>query len=301
VKPFSPKKVVVYLFGLVAGIMIPLGLMHLKDMLNDKIQTKEDVTRLTRVPIIGEISHDEANDNMVVANSSRSAISEQFRALRTNLSFFFKNADEKVILLTSSMSGEGKSFVAINLGQILALTNKRVLLMELDLRKPGLSAKLEISNPIGFTNYVTNVELTSSDIIKPLKLQENLFIVSSGPIPPNPAELLLSERTKTLMAELKQQFDYIIIDAPPVGIVTDAQLLASYSDVCIYLLRQNYTLKKQLSIPEDLLRSQKMKGLSIVINDIKATKGYGYGYNYGNYNVSSKESGFFSRLFKRNK
>jgi tyrosine-protein kinase Etk/Wzc len=301
VKPFSPKKAVVYLFGLVAGIMIPLGLMHVKDMLNDKIQTKEDVTKFTRAPIIGEISHDEANDNMVVANSSRSAISEQFRALRTNLSFFFKNADEKVILLTSSMSGEGKSFVAINLGQILALTNKRVLLMELDLRKPGLSAKLEISNPIGFTNYVTNMELISSDIIKPLKLQENLFIVSSGPIPPNPAELLLSERTKTLMAELKQQFDYIIIDAPPVGIVTDAQLLASYSDVCIYLVRQNYTLKKQLSIPEDLLRSQKMKGLSIVINDIKATKGYGYGYNYGNYNMSSKESGFFSRLFKRNK
>lgn len=173
--------------------------------------------------------------------------------------------------------------------------------MELDLRKPGLSAKLEISNPVGFTNYVTNADLTSNDIIKPLKLQENLFMVSSGPIPPNPAELLLSERTKTLMAELKQQFDYIIIDAPPIGIVTDAQLLASYSDVCIYLVRQNYTLKKQLSIADDLSRSLKMKGLSIVVNDIKATKGYGYGYNYGNYNVNTKEAGFFSRLFKRNK
>jgi len=301
VKPFSPKRMVVYLFGMVAGLVIPLALMYVKDLLNDKIQTKEDISRITQVPIIGEISHDEGNDNMVVANSSRSAISEQFRALRTNLSFFFKNSDEKVILLTSSMSGEGKSFVAINLGQILALTNKKVLLMELDLRKPGLSAKLEISNPIGFTNYVTNSELTSGDIVKPLKLQENLFVVSSGPIPPNPAELLLSERTKTLMKELKQQFDYIIIDAPPVGIVTDAQLLASYADVCLYLVRQNYTLKQQLNIVDDLSRSQKMKGLSIVVNDIKATKGYGYGYSYGNYDVSGKELGFFSKLFKRNK
>ena len=301
VKPFSPKRMVVYLFGMVAGLVIPLALMYVKDLLNDKIQTKEDIIRITQVPIIGEISHDEGNDNMVVANSSRSAISEQFRALRTNLSFFFKNSDEKVILLTSSMSGEGKSFVAINLGQILALTNKKVLLMELDLRKPGLSAKLEISNPIGFTNYVTNPELTSNDIVKPLKLQENLFVVSSGPIPPNPAELLLSERTKTLMQELKQQFDYIIIDAPPVGIVTDAQLLASYSDVCLYLVRQNYTLKQQLNIVDDLSGSQKMKGLSIVVNDIKATKGYGYGYSYGNYDVSGKELGFFSKLFKRKK
>ena len=301
VKPFSPKRMVVYLFGLVAGLVIPLGLMYVKDLLNDKIQTKEDIIRITPVPIIGEISHDEGNDNMVVANSSRSAISEQFRALRTNLSFFFKNSDEKVILLTSSMSGEGKSFVAINLGQILALTGKKVLLMELDLRKPGLSAKLEISNPIGFTNYVTSPELTSNDIVKPLKIQENLFVVSSGPIPPNPAELLLSERTKTLMQELKQQFDYIIIDAPPVGIVTDAQLLASYSDVCLYLVRQNYTLKQQLNIVDDLSKSQKMKGLSIVVNDIKATKGYGYGYSYGNYDVSGKELGFFSKLFKRNK
>ncbi|RQO75492.1 capsular biosynthesis protein [Pedobacter sp. KBW06] len=298
VKPFSPKRMVVYLFGLVAGMVIPLGLMYVKDLLNDKIQTKEDIIRITQVPIIGEISHDEGNDNMVVANSSRSAISEQFRALRTNLSFFFKNSDEKVILLTSSMSGEGKSFVAINLGQILALTNKKVLLMELDLRKPGLSAKLEISNPIGFTNYVTNPEMTGNDIVKPLKLQENLFVVSSGPIPPNPAELLLSERTKTLMQELKQQFDYIIIDAPPVGIVTDAQLLASYSDVCLYLVRQNYTLKQQLNIVDDLSASQKMKGLSIVVNDIKATKGYGYGYSYGNYDVDGKELGFFSKLFK---
>ncbi|WP_316842232.1 polysaccharide biosynthesis tyrosine autokinase [Pedobacter gandavensis] len=296
IKPFSPKKAFVYLFGLIAGLAIPLGLMYLKDLLNDKVQLKEDVTKATKAPVIGEISHQD--ENMAIANSSRSAISEQFRALRTNLSFFFKNKNEKVILLTSSMSGEGKSFIAINLGHILALANKKVLLMELDLRKPGLSAKLKLPGTVGFTNYIANPELKISDIIMPLKIQENLFMVSSGPIPPNPAELLLSERTQSLMEELKEQFDYIIIDAPPIGIVTDAQLMASYADVCIYVVRQNYTLKQQLTIVEDLQKSQKMKGLSIVINDIQATKGYGYGYSYGDYGTSPQKTGFFSKLFK---
>ncbi|WP_316819929.1 polysaccharide biosynthesis tyrosine autokinase [Pedobacter gandavensis] len=296
IKPFSPKKAFVYLFGLIAGLAIPLGLMYLKDLLNDKVQVKEDVTKATNAPVIGEISHQD--EDMAIANSSRSVISEQFRALRTNLSFFFKNKNEKVILLTSSMSGEGKSFIAINLGHILALANKKVLLMELDLRKPGLSAKLKLPGTVGFTNYIANPELKTADIILPLKIQENLFMVSSGPIPPNPAELLLSERTQSLMEELKQQFDYIIIDAPPIGIVTDAQLMASYADVCIYVLRQNYTLKQQLTIVEDLVKSQKMKNLSIVINDIQASKGYGYGYSYGDYGANPQKTGFFNKLFK---
>lgn len=296
IKPYSPKKAYLYLFGLIAGLAIPLGIMYLKDLLNDKVQLKEDVTKATKVPVIGEISHQD--ESMGIANSSRSAISEQFRALRTNLSFFFKNKEEKVILLTSSMSGEGKSFVAINLGHILALANKKVLLMELDLRKPGLSAKLKLPGTVGFTNYIANTELNIDDIIMPLSIQKNLFMVSSGPIPPNPAELLLSERTQSLMEELKQKFDYIIIDAPPIGIVTDAQLMASYADVCIYVVRQNYTLKQQLTIVDDLQRSQKMKGLSIVINDIEATKGYGYGYSYGDYGTSPQKTGFFNKLFK---
>ncbi|RZJ99968.1 MAG: polysaccharide biosynthesis tyrosine autokinase, partial [Flavobacterium sp.] len=220
--------------------------------------------------------------NLIVANSSRSAIAEQFRALRTNLSFYFKNSDQKIILLTSSMSGEGKSFVAINLGNILAISNKKVLLMELDLRKPGLSAKLEIPNNIGFTNYIIDNTLPESEIIKPLALHDNLFIISSGPIPPNPAEMLLSDRTKVLMEKLKDQFDYIIIDAPPVGLVTDAQLMSGYADLCMYLVRQNYTYKQQINIIDDLRKNNKMKELGIVVNDIKASNGYGYGYGYGN-------------------
>jgi tyrosine-protein kinase Etk/Wzc len=226
-------------------------------------------------------------ESLAVANSSRSVISEQFRALRTNLSFYLKEDEEKVVLVTSSMSGEGKSFVSINLGHILALSGKRVLLMELDLRKPGLATKLGIENNIGFTNFVISSKVTAAEIIKPLSIHENLFMISSGPIPPNPAETLMTSRTRVLVDELKQQFDYIIMDAPPVGLVTDAQLLSPYADICLYLVRQNYTLKEQLSIINELNDSKRMSKLGIVVNDIKANKEYGSGYGgsyvYGNY------------------
>lgn len=210
VKPFSPKKAMIYIVGLFLGLFIPIAIIYLKDILNDKIQTKEDISRVTAVPVIGEISHNEEGTNLVVANSSRSAVSEQFRALRTNLYFYMKAADAKVILITSSMAGEGKSFVAINLGNVLALSNKKVLLMELDLRKPGLSAKLDIPNDSGFTNYIIDPNLTAKDIVKPLSIHKNLSIISSGPVPPNPAEMLLDDRTRELIEELKLQFDYII-------------------------------------------------------------------------------------------
>ncbi|RZL47119.1 MAG: polysaccharide biosynthesis tyrosine autokinase [Pedobacter sp.] len=294
VLPISPKKNVIYLIGLLVGLMIPVALIFVSEVFNNTVSTKEDITNRTQVPVIGEISHNAEDDNLIVANKGRSAISEQFRALRTNLSFYLKNSDEKIILLTSSMSGEGKSFTAINLGNILALAGKKVLLMELDLRKPGLSAKLGISNEVGFSNYTINQDLKISDVIKPLAINSNMFIISSGPLPPNPAETLLSEHTPKLIEELKKQFDYIIMDAPPIGIITDAQLLAPYADVILYLVRQKITQKNQLDIVDDLYRSGKMKNIGIVVNDI-LSKFYGYGYGYGTYG-DQQELGFFQRI-----
>jgi len=300
-KPFSPKKSVVALIGLFMGLAIPIGIIYLLEVLNDKINTKEDITDITEVPILGEISHSDDSANLAVSDNSRSAISEQFRALRTNLSFYHnENEKTKVILLTSSMSGEGKSFVAINLGNILAIAGKRVLLMELDLRKPGLSGKLNASNSVGFTNYIIDKNLSAEDIVKPLSIHESLFIVSSGPIPPNPAETLLSPRVKELMEELRTQFDYIIVDAPPIGIITDAQLLEPYADVCLYLVRHKFTRKNQLHIVDDLFRSKKMKKVGIVINDIVLSDSYayGYGYGYGSYGEEIAKKGFWKRVFK---
>lgn len=296
VNPISPKKNIIYLAGLIAGLIFPIGIIFGQDLLNTGINTKEEITKITQVPVVGEISHNSSSDNLIVANQGRSAISEQFRALRTNLSFYLRNKEEKVILLTSSMSGEGKSFTAINLGNILALAGKKVLLMEMDLRKPGLSSKLGVRNDIGFSNYTISPEIKTSDIIKPLAINKNLFIISSGPLPPNPAETLMSEHTPGLMEDLKKQFDYIIMDAPPVGIIADAQLLSVYADVALYLVRQKITQKDQLKIVEELYQSGKMKNLGIVVNDI-VSKYYGYGYGYGTYGEEKNEN-LLSRVKK---
>jgi len=290
-KPFSPQRAYVMLVFVALGLILPVAVIYLKDLLNTRIESKDDITRLTDVPIVGEISHNEGGENLIIAANSRSAISEQFRALRTNLSFYLNEKDKKTILLTSSMSGEGKSFVAINLGNILALTGKKVLLMELDLRKPGLTAKIGASSSVGFTNFIINQETVIDDLIKPVDIHPSLFLLSSGPIPPNPAESIMSERTKLLLDELKKRFDYIIIDAPPVGIIADAQLLAPFADTCLYLVRQNYTHKDQLNIVQSLKDSGKMDKLAIVVNDIQLSKGYGYGYGYGGYGYGYGEYG----------
>lgn len=297
INPVSPRTSFLYMAGLALGLLIPAIIIISKNVLNTTVSTQEDIKNATTVPIIGEISHNDSSDNLIVANQGRSAISEQFRALRTNLSFYLKNADQKVILLTSSMSGEGKSFTAINLGNILALAGKKVLLMELDLRKPGLSAKLGISNDLGFSNYTIDSNIKLNNIIKPLSINSNMFIISSGPLPPNPAETIMSEHTPILISELKKQFDYILMDAPPIGVITDAQLLAQYADVTVYLVRQKVTHKNQLSIVQDLHRTGKMKNLGIVVNDI-VNKVYGYGYGYGSYGENEKKStfkGFFNK------
>jgi len=297
VSPISPKKNTIYLIGFVVGLIFPIALIFGQELLNTSIKTKDEITALTSVPVIGEISHNSIDDNLIVANQSRSAISEQFRALRTNLSFYLKAEHEKIILLTSSMSGEGKSFTAINLGNILALAGKKVLLMELDLRKPGLSAKLAVRNDMGFSNFTISPLVKMADIVKPLAINKNMFIISSGPLPPNPAETLMNEHVPQLIEELKRQFDYIIMDAPPVGIIADAQLLSKYADVTLYLVRQKITQKEQMKIVEELYQTKKMKNLGIVVNDI-VSKYYGYGYGYGNYGQNS-DLKWYQRLFKK--
>jgi len=295
--PVSPKKNIVYLIGIVLGLILPIIIILGRSFFSSAINTKEDIKNETSVPVIGEIGHNISADNLIVANQGRSAVAEQFRALRTNLSFYLKNEDQKVILLTSSMSGEGKSFTAINLGNILAISGKKVLLMELDLRKPGLSAKLNVINNTGFSNYTIDPKLSVSDIVKPLAINPNMYIITSGPLPPNPAETLMSDKTAGLIDQLKINFDYIIMDAPPVGIITDAQLLSKYADMALYIVRQKVTQKHQLKIVDDLYSNGKMDNLAIVVNDID-DKTYGYGYGYGNYG-EVKEVNSLRRLFSK--
>ncbi|WP_442589228.1 GumC family protein [Pedobacter sp. AW31-3R] len=298
--PFSPKKGVYYFVGIFLGLVIPAALIYLRFLLNTKIDSKADVTDRTNVPIMGEISRNTDQSKLIITDTARDVMSEQFRALRTNLRFFLKNPAEKVILFTSSMSGEGKSFGSINLASILALSGKKVLLMEMDLRKPGVSSKLNIRGNVGFTSYIIDTSLKVEDIVKPLPALNNLFFMSSGALPPNPAEMIISPRAEQLFAEVRTQYDYVIMDAPPIGIVTDAQLIGDYADLCIYVVRQNYTLKSQISIVQDLKRHKSMKNIGILVNDITSQQGsgYGYGYNYGDYSHTVTPT-IWQKLFSR--
>jgi len=280
-KPYSPNIIIVLAAVVFLGLMFPIARVLALDILNRKILVKEDIEKHTGVPIVGEISHNKSQNNLVFLDSTRSAIAEQFRSLRTNLQYFINKADEKVILVTSSIAGEGKSFTTINLAGALAITGKKVLLMELDLRKPKLSGYFGIPNANGFSNYMIAENMPVSDIISNSAFNENLYIISSGPIPPNPAELILDKRADELFAKLREEFDYIIIDAPPIGIVTDAQLMSRFADMALYIVRQNFTLKDQLKIVEDLYVNKRMNKIAIIVNDIETKRGYGYGYSYG--------------------
>lgn len=287
--PYMPKRALIYLLGMILGIILPSIGLYLRDILSRRVVNKLDITENTPAPILAEVGHTDDKTAVIISKESVSPVAEQFRALRTNLQFVLRNPSEKVILLTSSMSGEGKTFIATNLAAVLSLSGKKVLLMEMDLRKPKISEKLGLDNRTGFSTWSIG-KTPLSELIKPSGINENCWMISSGPIPPNPAELLLTDATKELFQTLRSRFDYIVVDAPPVGLVTDAQLLGSFADTTLYLVRQGYTFKQQLQISKELFIFHKMPKMNIIVNDVKAGKGYGYSYGYGygyGYNASS--------------
>ncbi len=294
-EPFNPKKRMVYIAGLLIGLLVPSGIMWVRNILNIKIQDIGDIERLSELPILGTVSHSDEDQQVVVSCTSRSAIAEQFRAMRTNLEFALKGG--KRILLTSSRSGEGKTYVALNLAVSLALLDKKVLLMELDLRKPSITSKLGLPTGVGFSHYIVRQDMQIEDIIMSSDIHENVDLIQAGAIPPNPAELLVHSRSSKLMAELALRYDYILIDSPPVGMVTDAQLLSRYTDLCLYLVRQNHTYKEQIRIPNDLVKHDKIKSIQLIVNDIPVKGGY-YGYGYGYYGKDDKQNNW-KRIWKK--
>jgi tyrosine-protein kinase Etk/Wzc len=297
--PYSPNKMLVFLLGLTAGLALPFGRVYVMDILNDKVRSKEELLKLfPGMTVIGEISHFELGDTSIGKNP-KSIIAEQFRGLRTNLHFFLKEQHGNIILLTSSTMGEGKTFTSTNLGAILAIPGKKVLLMDLDLRRASLSAKLGFKGNQGFTNYIISNSLKASDLVVPSGIHEKLFILPAGPIPPNPAELIMENRMDELMSELKQNYDYIIMDAPPIGLVTDAQLLSRFAAITLYLVRQEYTARNLLSIPKDLYQDGKMERMAIVLNDIRHSDSYGYAYgkySYGSTNEKKPWSNWLTKI-----
>lgn len=291
--PVKPNQRNIYLIALLIGILVPVSLITIMEMLNDKIREREEITRQTAAPIIGEIGH-AGEETLIVQAGSRTIVAEQFRIMRTNVQYMINSVAKPVILVTSSVSGEGKSFVATNYGAALALTGKKTVVLEFDIRKPRLLKGLEMEATKGLTNFIMG-SITLDEIIRTVPGFENLYVIGCGPVPPNPSELLLDQQINTLFEELKTRFDYIIIDSAPVGLVSDAFTLSAYADTCLYIIRQGYTLKRQLSMVDDLYQKKRLPHMGLVINDIQTQGryrgyygygggsyyGYGYGYGYG--------------------
>ena len=286
--PVSPKRSMIYLIALVLGVGIPVGIIYLIELTKFKIEGRADVEKLTSVPIIGDIPlTDEKNDkngSIAVFENKNNLMSETFRNIRTNLQFMLDN-DQKVILVTSTVSGEGKSFVSANLAISLSLLGKKVVIVGLDIRKPGLNKVFHLSNKEkGITQYLSNPETDLMELVQPSDVNKNLFVLPGGSVPPNPTELLARNGLDKAIEILKQNFDYVIMDTAPIGMVTDTLLVGRVADLSVYVCRADYTHKAEYTLINELAIEKKLSKLCTVINgvDLKKRK-YGYYYGYGKY------------------
>ena len=261
------------------ALIIPIIFIVIYEFFNNKIQNKSDIEKATDIPILATIGQNTKKTNLPAAKYPKSQISESFRSLRTNLQYILREKDQKIIILTSSISGEGKSFVAANLAGIIAISGKRTLLVGLDLRKPKLHNEFHYFNSIGISTYLIHNN-TFEEIIHQTETK-NLFVALSGPIPPNPAELIESEQAQIFLNRAKKEFDYIVIDTPPIGIVTDALLLSDIADVFLYVIRQKYSKKNVFKLLKEINNNVNLKNLSLILNDVKTSRIYGYGYHNG--------------------
>lgn len=273
-----------YLMALFLGLGIPLAFLLLKDFLNDRIQINEDVESITDFPILGHIIRNKNKTHTIAYDNPMCLTSESIRSIRTNFQFISNEKSKHVVLVTSSMMNEGKSFVCINMALSFALNNKKCIILSFDLRKPKISEYLDIHYDAGLSSFLSS-DVTLDELIIPTKYP-NLDVILSGPNPPNPMELISGEKTKELFRKLKEKYDYIFVDTPPVGMVADALILLKYSDINIYIIRHNYSLKKVFSSVVQNLRKRGINNINLIINDVPIGKKYlaysqGYAYNYG--------------------
>ncbi len=274
-----------YVFAAFLALIVPILLAFLVTLFDTKISSPNDIEKLTKIPVLGVIGKNTLDNNLVVHRTPKSTVSEAFRAIRSNLQFFYKQkgvGGARTILVTSSVSGEGKTFCSINVATVLALSGKKTILLGLDLRKPKIFGDFKIKNELGVVNYLIG-QKSIDEILVNTKV-DNLDVITSGPIPPNPSELLIGEKLNELLEELKQQYDYIVLDTPPLGLVSDALELLDYSDMSLYIVRQGHTKREMLNIINEKHKSKQIKNVSIVYNGFEQKGSYGYGYNYGYYN-----------------
>jgi len=280
----GPKTGVNYILAFFMGLLIPFIILLISFLLNNTIRYREDLEKLTTIPILGVIGKKQTQSNLAVFERSKSALAESFRSVRSSLQFLYKRkklAGAKTLMITSSVSGEGKTFCAINIATVFALSEKKTVIVGLDLRKPKLFDDFNVSNEIGVVNYLIGTH-TLEQVVQPTFIPY-LDLIAAGPMPPNPGELLISDALKEMMEQLKEQYDYIILDTPPIGLVSDAMELADFAEVILYIVRQNYTttgMIKQLNIRQ---KAGELKNVSIVLNAFENNISGGYEYGYGTY------------------
>lgn len=292
--PVKPRKAQILLIAFFLGLALPTGIILLLEMINDKVQNEEDIERSIKVPVLAAIVKSKNKTPLVVKANKNTAIAETFRLLRANLGYSTSGEAPKTVLITSGTSGDGKSFVSLNLGMTVAISDKKVVILELDLRKPKqeLYAGLE-SGVEGVVNYLTNNQMPLHKIIRPSKIHPNLDIITSGPKPPNPSELLLSDRLRQLVAALKEKYDFIIIDAPPVGLVADAFQVKDLPDATLYIVRAGSTRISQLQLIGDIAEKDRLPHPFVVLNGVSVNSNSGYGYGYGYGYGSGKGKGYY--------
>lgn len=295
--PIRPVPSKTYSLALLLSLLLPTGLIFIKEQFNDTVGDKKTIEKTTKMPVLGIVGLSKEKHTLVVLEKPKSLIAESFRSIRTNLKYFAAGKEQKVILITSSVGSEGKTYTAMNLSSIIAASGNKTILLGMDLRKPKIVGDFDISNDKGISSFLIGSD-KYEDIIQKTSV-ENLDVIPSGPIPPNPSELIMNKKMDELIEVLKENYDTIIIDSPPIGLVTDALLLGKYADAIIFVVRQNVTKKDHLTHIGQLYKEGKLKNSSVLFNAVKSSgTSYGYGYGYGYYEEGPKK-GFFKRIFSK--
>ena len=295
-EPKGLKRRAVLMLAILMGLFLAPILIYLMRVTRNKFSTKDELESMTNIPVLGEVCTSRSGQHLVVKPGGSSSAAELFRLIRTNLQFVLNDHNDKVILMTSTKSGEGKSFISINLASSLALLGKKVVLVGMDIRAPRLSDYLSIQARYGLTEYLSHHDLTLDDIILHNPVQDGMDIIVAGPVPPNPSELLLTNRVDEMFEELRKMYDYIIVDSAPVGMVSDSFALARISDATIYVCRANYTTMRDVKYFNSIYADDRLKKMSLVVNGTNSRSGYGYGY--GENHVHRK---WYQKIFKRKK
>jgi len=300
--PIPGQNTTKYIF---IAILIPILIIVILEFFNNTIVDKSDIENHTEIPIMGSISRNVNSEKVPVYESPKSPIAESFRLLKTNMRYFLSDSDKAIVMITSALSGEGKSFISANLSSLFAIGDKKTILVGLDLRKPTAHLRFNLNNSLGLSTYLINFN-TLDEVIFSTEI-ENLFVIPSGPVPPNPAELIESRRMEELIKKLHKKFDFVVLDTPPIAYVADSMILTKYTDINIFVLRQNYSPKNVIKVINEIYTSGKMKNMGIVINDVNQStiyglkKGYGfsYGYSYG-YGYGEGQGYFDNKGQKKN-